>query len=138
MRPHVFLDLIFASSTIVLSIVLFIASILILGIISSGPSSFEVIAVIPIGSKVVCALACPPASDTSSSVLLETVLPRLRNGIFYGLWEVIGDCTAGFIGEGRIRLRVLEELRKDRGHIVVDLFLVEGLVGHAEKLKAGR
>ena len=138
MRPHVFFDLIFASSTIVFSIVLFVASILILGIIPSGSSSFEVIAVIAIGSKVVCALACPTASDTTSSILLETVLPWLRNGIFYGLREVISDCTAGFVGEGWVRLRVLEELREDRGHVVVDLLLVEGLVGHAEKLKAGR
>ena len=65
-------------------------------------------------------------------------MPRLRNGVFYGLREVIGDCTAGFVGKGRVRLRVLEELREDRGNVVVDLLLVEGLVGHAEQREAGR
>jgi hypothetical protein len=69
---------------------------------------------------------------------LEALLPWLRDGIFYGLREVVGDSTTGFVGEGWVRLRVLEELREDRRHVVVDLLLVEGLVGHAEQLKAGR
>jgi hypothetical protein len=69
---------------------------------------------------------------------LEAVLPRLRDGIFNGLREVVGDSTAGFVGEGWVRLRVLEELREDRRHIVIDLLFVKGLVRHAEQLKAGR
>jgi hypothetical protein len=138
LRPHVFLDLIFASSAIVVSIVLFVASHFILSVISSGAPSFEVIALIAIGSKIVCPLACPTSSDTTGSILLEAVLPWLRDGILYGLWEVVGDSTTGFVGKGWIRLRVLEELRENRRHIVVDLLLVKGLVGHAEQLKAGR
>jgi hypothetical protein len=69
---------------------------------------------------------------------LEAVLPWLRDGILYGLWKVVGDSTTGFVGEGWVRLRFLEELRENRRHIVVDLLLVKGLVGHAEQLKAGR